>query len=505
MPEQSSPTIIHLLQKASERTPDKTALIDGKRTLTYSQYFKCVMHFVGELNALGVSEQRVAVLCANSLDMVIALFAVQAAGAQVVPLNPLYTASELHNILSDAEPTLVIFDEELSDDVEPLLTDLNIKHKIVLGSNTGRHLDEKKDKQASEVQLPDPNALTILQYTGGTTGLSKGVNITHTQTITNIRQRNSLIPLEEDKEIVLCVMPLFHVFASSMCLYAAVYARATLVIERKFHPQSALQALQQHRVTVLPAAPTVLISLMGHEDFDKTDFSSLKLCFSGAAPLPEETLKQWQNSTGTKILEGYGQTESGPVLSFNPLHGLNKSGSVGIPVPDTDIQIVDLEMGKSILPENTPGEIRAFGPQIMSGYRNRPEETKEALRDGWLYTGDIGCLDEDGYLYILDRKKDMIIVGGYNVYPREIDELLLAHDDIVETATVGASDSYYGERVISYVVLSENTKVSSENLREYCGKHLAKFKVPSEIIITESLPKTPVGKIDKKAIRALKS
>ena len=340
-----------------------------------------------------------------------------------------------------------------------------------------------------------------MQYTGGTTGYPKGVKVTHRQMSVNISQREAILPTEPDHEIIVCVMPLFHVFAVSMCLHLAAYCRGRLVILSRYHPAELCDVMAAEKVTILPAGPTVYSGLLNFDGFKTTDLSALKWCYSGSAPLPEETLRRWEDATGCFILEGYGQTEAGPVLTYNPAIGVKKPGSVGVPLIHTDVQTVDLETGETILPAGKLGEIRARGPQIMAGYRNLPEETAKTLRDGWLYTGDIGEFDADGYLFIRDRKKDMAIVGGYNVFPREIDEVLYTHPAVAEAAAIGVPDDYYGETIKAWVTLKAGKATTEQELLDFCAANLAKYKVPKSIVIVETIPKTTVGKIDKMALR----
>jgi long-chain acyl-CoA synthetase len=298
------------------------------------------------------------------------------------------------------------------------------------------------------------------------------------------------------------MMPLFHVFAVAMCLHLSAYCGGRLVIMPRYRPDAVLDLIAAEKITRLPAGPTVFIGLLNHGRFAATDFSSLRTAYSDSAPLPEETLRQWSARTGTPILEGFGQTEAGPVLTYVREGSPFKVGSVGPALPQTTIEIVDTETGTKVLGVGEIGEIRARGPQIMSGYRNRPKETAEALRDGYLYTGDIGELDADGYLYIRDRKKDMVIVGGYNVYPREVDEVLFAHPAVKEAASTGTPDGYYGETVRAFVVLNNGARITSQELIDHCKKNLAPYKVPSQIYLVDALPRTTVGKIDKLALRA---
>jgi long-chain acyl-CoA synthetase len=400
--------------------------------------------------------ERIATVQGNSIEACVAMFGVLASGAQLVPINPLYTKREVDEIVADAEPAAVISG--------PFAM-----------------------KSAAARRLPNPQDLALLQYTGGTTGKSKGVNLTHRAIATNVAQREALLPTKMDAERVLCAMPLFHSYGMAMGLFLAANCRGTLVIMERYRPDDLLRIVQEERITLFPGSPTIFTGLLGHADFPRTDWSTVHTCYSGSAALPEETLRRWEQAVGAPVYEGYGQTEAGPVLTFNAVGKTRKPGSVGIPVPDTDIRIVE-------------GEVVARGPQIMQGYRNRPQETAEALRDGWLHTGDMGELDADGYLYIRGRKKDMVIVGGYNVYPREVEEVLITHPAVAEAAVVGGPDAYRGECLHAYVALTK--AATTDDLLAYCGERLAKYKVPATLEVLEALPKTSVGKLDKLPLKA---
>jgi long-chain acyl-CoA synthetase len=441
--------------------------------LTYLQYANSAGAFANELIALGAKGGRVATLLPNSSEACIAMFGAWAAGAQLVPLNPLYTLRELEAILEDADAAALVIDERL-----PVPQDAPPK---VLQLGPGFSVSSK-----SQLTLPDPDSLALLQYTGGTTGKAKGVNLTHRAIATNVAQREGLLPTSLDRERILCVMPLFHSYAMAMGLFLAANCRGTLVILERYKPETLLAAIERERITLFPGSPTLFTSLLAHPDFARTDWSSVHTCYSGSAPLSEETLKRWQQAVGAPVYEGYGQTEAGPVLSFNPARGITKPGSVGIPVPDTEIRIVE-------------GEIVARGPQIMQGYRNRPQETAEALREGWLHTGDMGELDADGYLYVRGRKKDMVIVGGYNVYPREVEEVLCRHPAVAEAAVVGGPDPYWGECLHAYVVLRQ--RIDEASLLEHCRANLAKYKIPATLEILDALPRTSINKPDKLALK----
>jgi long-chain acyl-CoA synthetase len=473
-----APSVVHLLHEAARNAPDRPALTCDGETLNYAHYAGLVAGLARRLRERGAAGGRVAVVLSNSIDAAVALFAAQAAGAQVVPVNPSYTARELEQIFSDATPCVTLTND---DRLDPAWKDLGA--------------------DALAGFLPDPDPLALLQYTGGTTGRPKGVDIRHRQVTTNIAQRELRLPTRHGRETVLCVMPLFHVFAQAMCLYLAVRAMSRLVILPRYKPEAVMDAITTERITILPAGPTIFTGLLQSADFSALDFSALHACYSGSAPLPEEIPKRWHEVTGSFIYEGYGQTEAGPVLTYIGPETARKAGSVGLPLAGTQIEIVDLADPSKVLPRNTRGEIRARGPQIMSGYRNRPDETAAALADGWLHTGDIGELDDDGYLFIRDRKKDLVIVGGYNVYPREVDEVLYRHPDVAEAAAFGRPDSFYGEVIVAAVVLRDGCGTTAEELIAHCRANLAPYKVPRVITLTNALPKTAAGKIDKVALR----
>jgi long-chain acyl-CoA synthetase len=440
-----------MLAAAAAANPQGEALVCGDRRVTYGEYFSYVCGLSTELQG-----ERVATLLPNSIETCVAMFGVMASGAQLVPLNPLYTKREIDEIVADAEPAAL-----LSRTVE-------LKH-------------------GGKRQLPNPDSLALLQYTGGTTGKAKGVNLTHRSIAINVAQRETLLPTAMDRERILCVMPLFHSYAMAMGLFLAANCRGTLIIVERYKPETVLELIERERITIFPGSPTLFTGLMAHPDFGKTNWSTVHTCYSGSAALPEETLNRWERAVGAPVFEGYGQTEAGPVLTFNTAHLGKKIGSVGKPGPLTEIRIED-------------GEVLARGPQIMQGYRNRPQETAEALKDGWLHTGDMGEIDADGFLYIRDRKKDMVIVGGYNVYPREVEEVLISHPAVAEAAVVGGPDAYRGECLHGYVSL--RNKVEKEELLQYCKERLAPYKIPTTLEILDALPKTSVNKLDKLSLKA---
>ncbi|MGE0565543.1 MAG: AMP-binding protein [Pseudolabrys sp.] len=494
------PTVLHMLADAADRAPRHLALRCGDERLDYRDYVSCVAGLARELGDM--RGERVALVMTNSIDAAIATFGIWAAGAQAVPLNPAYTTHELRDIVADAAPTIIVCDAAAKDALEPIAAKCGTARVIAVGP--AARLNRWAGEGLALKDFPQPDDLAILQYTGGTTGRAKGVNLTHAAISTNVSQREALLPSGDDERILI-VTPMYHSYAIAMGLLLAPYCRGTLSILARYRPDDTLRIIVDHRIRLFAGSPTLFVGLMAHEAFATTDFSSLGLCFSGSAALPEETLRRWESATGCPVCEGYGQSEAGPVLTFNPRQGARKIGSVGVAAPGTEVEIVDLETGTRKLATGEAGEIRARGPQIMAGYRNRPDETAEALRGGWLHTGDIGAFDADGYLFVRGRKKDMAIVGGFNVYPREVEEALCAHPAVAEAAVIGVPDSYRGEALVAYVVLRGTGGVDAQTLEAALASRLTRYKIPHDYRFCAELPKTAVGKIDKVALKAAHS
>jgi long-chain acyl-CoA synthetase len=498
-------TVVDLLLEAARERPDTVALVCGEERIDYAGYARSVRSLASELRAASGSGDRIATLLPNSLDACIAHFAVLASGRQLVPLNPDHTARELEFELRDSMPSVVIADPALHQALEAASRALGTT-VLWVGAGARRLADAAAFPAApAAAPLPplEPAALALLQYTGGTSGRPKGVDLSHRALRINVAQREAVLPTRDDGERILCTMPLFHSYGMAMGLYLAARCRGTLVILAAYRREALFDAIERHAITIFPGSPTIYAGLLDHPRFESVDWSSLHTCYSGASALPIALLERWQKAVGVPILEGYGQTEAGPVLSYNRASAPIKAGSVGRPLPATRIEIVDIETGTQVLAPHGLGEIRARGPQLMQGYRNRPEETAEALRDGWLYTGDIGELDEDGCLFIRDRKKDMAIVGGYNVYPREVEEVLLAHPSVHEAAVIGVPDGYRGEVLHAFVVLRSDARATGpEALLAHCEAQLVRYKRPARLLLVDGLPKTSVNKTDKKALRA---
>ena len=438
-----------------------------------------------------------ATLLGNSDLACVLTLALQMAGCQHVPLNPLYTARELDFILRDAQPALLIADEASSALAAPLAAAQGIR---LLDGATARAWTIPSDETPAAAPAGDADAPALLQYTGGTTGQPKGVILSRAAIATNVFQREAVLPTRHGAETVLCAMPLFHSYGMAMGLFLAASAAATLVVLPRYRPDDVFDAVARARVTLFPGSPTIYAGLMAHARFTQTDWSSVRVRYSGSAPLAEETLRRWEAAVGAPIYEGYGQTEAGPILTYNGPQG-SRAGSVGRPVPGTEVEVVDLETGAKPCSRPARRDPRAR-PADHARLSGAPEATAESLRDGWLYTGDIGEFAEDGFLYIRDRKKDLVIVGGYNVYPREVDEVLYLHADVAQAAAVGWPDSYRGEVIRAFVVLRPGASADEAALLAHCQANLARYKVPAVIEILDALPCTSANKVDKKALRA---
>ena len=471
--------------------------------MTYRQYAGAVAAMARRFTAYGVADERIAVMMSNSLETVVALLGGMAAGAQVCPVNPNFTERELKPILADIDATVLVCDPNSAARAQDLATKAGIKNVLRMGAG-GLALDDLLADATTLASFPTSEQPAAMFFTGGTTGMPKGAEHEHSNLMAFCSGVAKSWPLEIDHHRILNVAPLFHVWGFCFTFVFPVYIRAFMDLMRAYHPAQVLEEFQKRKITIFAGGPAALyMGLRANENFARTNFSSLEYCLSGGAPCPEELTRFWEQATGSPIIEGLGMSEGAPIAN-NPLQGVRKPASVGTVPEGTDVQIVDLETGTRVLPAGERGEIRVRGPQFAKRYRNRPDETKAAIRDGWLYTGDIGLFDEDGYLFVVDRKKEMIIVGGYNVYPREIDEILFKHPAILEAATVGVSDSFSGEAVKAFVVLKPGASLDVGGLLDYCRENLVKYKIPKHVEFVAALPRSGVGKIDKLALKGLR-
>jgi len=523
-----------ILGRTAGKFPDKMALLFEGYKVTYRELNDMVNRFAAVLHAFGVRKgDSIAILLPNVIPCVVAYYAILKIGGIVVMNNPLYTDRELEYQFNDSGSKFLITLDLLGNRMIDLRPKTNIEH--IIYTSIGDYLPfpknllfplvAKKKNLAADVKPFEnvhkwkdvlakstgnpPNVellfddIAMYQYTGGTTGVSKGVMLTHANLSKQVQQIGAWFPTFDSNEIMLGALPFFHVFGLTTAMNLAIYLGWGDILVPKPQPEQLIQAIKKFKPTFAPLVPTMYIGILNHPHIDKIDLTSIKGCFSGSAPLPVEVIRDFQNKTGAVIVEGYGLTESSPVTHVNPYAGgKRKVGSIGVPIPDTHCRVVDLNDGETDLPIGEPGELLVKGPQVMKGYRNNAEETAATLTDGWLHTGDISRMDEDGYFYIVDRKKDMILSGGLNVYPRDIEEVLYENPKVREAAAIGIPHPTRGESVKVFVALKEGATTTQEELIEYCKDKMAKYKLPTEIEFRKELPKTNVGKILKKELKA---
>ncbi|MDR2189535.1 MAG: AMP-binding protein [Azonexus sp.] len=496
------PSVVHMLVDAAAKAPGHEALVCEDVRLNYEEYLRCVLGFAAELRREGVKGGRVAIVLGNSVDICIALLGAQMVGAQVALLNPLLTEYELLPLLTDIDAAAIIYTADKKALIEPLADRLGVHCRHCLAADAQTLTRWRSTSATADADdLPAQESLALLLYTGGTTGVPKGVDLTHSALAHGVAQLNSLIPARPDQERLLCATPLCHIYSIFVGLNNMLYRRGTLVILPRYSADGVLDAMAAEAITILAGGPTMLVGLLANESLPQRRFPHLRFSYSGASALPAETLHRFERATGAPVLEGYGQTETGGGVVFNPLEGEHKPGSVGVPLVGVEVEIVDTALGTEVLPTGEAGEIRLRGPQLMRGYRGLPEETAAVWRNGWLYTTDIGYFDSDGYLYISDRKKDMVIVSGFNVYPRAVEEVLYQHPDIIEASVIGVGDAYQGEALKAFVTVRPGKQLSADEITRHCRSHLAPYKVPRQIEFVDALPKTAVGKIDKMRLR----
>ncbi len=496
-------TIVDAFIYAVKNTGDAKALIFEDKELTYHQYGKNATGIAAELASIGVKKgDRVAISAATSADVPQLIFGILTAGGQVVMINPLYTAREVEPLLDISEPKYIFCDSSAIEVGAALAAGKNIG-LIDISQGLDSWLDTPENKLPIEfpADLPKAEDPALILFTGGTTGISKGVPHTHAEIIAAMEISDQTWPFEPESEIVLNVPPLFHIVGHYHGVYQTVYRRVAVIFLPRFHPDEVFEAFKNHPITVfIIGVATAYSALMKHPEFDKVDFSGVKYCAGGGAPLAVKTREEWESRTGVPALEGYGMTEGAPYCS-NSFRKPGKDLSAGRILDGVELQIVDVETGNTELPTGESGEIRVRGPHVTKGYLNDKEATETAFRESWLYTGDIAYKDQDGFIFIVDRSKDMALVSGFNVFPREIDEVLIAHPKILEAAVVGIPDDYRGEIIKAYVVVRDGETLDEAGILDYCGDNLVKYKVPTVVEFLDALPKTPVGKIDKKQLK----
>lgn len=528
-------TLPRFLKRSAREFPDVMAVQFQGFSMNYRELDAMVDRFSSRLLAFGVNPgDRVAILLPNTIPCIVAYYSILRIGAVAVMNCPLYSDRELLHQFSDSGARLLITLDLLGNRMIDLREKTDIKEIII--TSIGDYLpfpqnylfplvakrkklsaevkdaddlfyweDILQDNDGGDVEFPakfkDP---AMYQYTGGTTGRAKGVVLTHGNMSMQVQQVASWFPnFKRGAETLLGALPFFHVFGLSAAMNFAVYMAWGNILVPKPEPQKLLQTIKKYRPTFGPLVPTMYIGMINHPDIERTDMTCFKGFFSGSAPLPLEVLREFERITGAVIVEGYGLTESSPITHINPFDGTRKPGSIGIPLSDTDCKIVDVVDSDKVLDYGQPGELLIKGPQIMAGYLGLEEETSRVLEDGWLRTGDIATMDNDGYFFIVDRIKDMILSGGYNVFPREIDEVLFQHPGVKEVSSVGVPHPTRGEQIKSFVVRVEGGDVTEKELLEYCSLNLAKYKLPTMFEFLDELPKTIVGKVLRTELRKI--
>lgn len=514
-----------ILRIAAVEVPDSIATAFQGAHLTFAQIKERADKMATALVRLGIEQgDRVGIMLPNSPQYMIAAFAVLRLGAIVVNVNPLYTPREVAVVAKDSEMRLLLTLDTLAP--IPLAVKEQTKIENIIITSIGEYSAEATETAVvagtlrmadliNDVDAPDlPSVdidsqdVAVLQYTGGTTGTPKGAMLTHYSIFSNIIQaecwRQGYTKRGEDTYLL--VIPFFHIYGFTVGMLEGVWRGARQVLIPKYDVEALLRAIRDYRPTYFPAVPTIYISLLNHPQAKEYGIDKIRTFNSGSAPLPIEVIEQFERLTGGTLNEGYGLSEASPVTHSTPMLARRKVGSIGLPFPDTDIKIVDIETGKIEMPVGEEGELCINAPQVMKGYWNRPEETAIALRKDdngktWLYTGDVARMDSEGYTFIVQRKKDMILVSGFNVYPSEVEQVLYTHPAVLEVAVIGIPDSYRGEAIKACVVLKPNQTATEKELREHCKKDLTDYKIPKKIEFRENLPKTAVGKILHRVLR----
>ncbi|MGN7387155.1 fatty acid--CoA ligase family protein [Sporosarcina sp. SAFN-015] len=510
--------LVTQVYETSKLQPGKTAYHFMGKDTSYAEFDQSVSMFASALQELGIEKgDHIALLLGNTPHFLISLYATMRIGATAIPINPIYSPDEISYILHNSDAKAVIAIDQMLPLVEKSATLFpSIGHYIVceMSAEAGAKVAALSDKAKAKVKLfseliitgrpnlepisVDENETAVILYTSGTTGHPKGAMLTHKNLYSNARDVADYLGFSEDDRVV-ATLPVFHVFALTVVVNAPLLKGATIVLVPRFSPADVFQTIKEQRATVFAGVPTMYNFLYQFPEGDPADFSTIRLAISGGSSLPVALLHNFENKFNVKVSEGYGLSEASPVTTFNPFDRERVPGSIGTNIVNVVNKVVD-EFGDEV-PVGEVGELIVQGPNVMKGYYKMPEETAAAIRDGWLYTGDLARQDENGYFYIVDRKKDLIIVGGYNVYPREVEEVLFTHDDIVEAAVIGVPDPDFGEEVQAFVVLKKGAKADEEKLKAFCGNRLAKYKVPKTIEFLDELPKNTTGKILRRSLK----
>ncbi len=514
--------LYQILELTCVKYDEQVATIFFDQKMTYGQLRDHVRRMATALKGMGVSKgDRVALMLPNSPQFIISYYGVLEAGGVVTNISPLHVEREIEYELNDSGSETIIYLDLFHSRIQAVQENTPLKRKIATSitdymetptqvmaekdQNTYffREVIEDSTPDAPDIEINPQEDLAALQYTGGTTGIPKGVMLTHYNLLANAFQCAAWGKefTERGNDVYLDVIPFFHSYGQTVGMNTAILNAASMILIPQFEINMLLQAIQKHRPNFFPGVPTLYVAILNHPDALQYGVDRIRLCNSGSAPLPLEVHRQFSRISGGIFCEGYGLSEASPVTHSNPIMGMKKIGSVGIPFPDTDAKIVDVDTGTEEMGIGEPGELLVRGPQVMKGYWNKPEETDLVLKDGWLFTGDICTMDEDGYFYVVDRKKDMIIAGGFNIYPREIDEVLFEHPKVQEAVAVGIPDEYRGETVKAYIVLKPGMTATEEEIISFCRERLASYKAPRMVEFRDSLPKSLVGKVLRRILR----
>ncbi|WP_347489802.1 long-chain fatty acid--CoA ligase [Desulfoscipio sp. XC116] len=505
--------VFQFLTDSALEFPENDAIIFADKHTSFGELDLYTNRFARFLQDNGVQKgDRVAILAPNCHQNVISFFGALKIGAVVVQNNPMYVERELEHQLNDSGSETLVCLADLYPKIKNIRSNVNLKNIITFNIDDSPVLtgDDTVDLQTIlsscssdyRQELVGPGDLALLQYTGGTTGVSKGCMLTHRNLVANVLQTAEVLGKNYRRwnDYVIGVLPLFHVYGLTCIMNMSVYMGVTMILFPRFDPKTVIEAIDGYKVGVFFASPTMLIAINSYKEIGNYNLRCLHTCISGSAPLPNEVKEAFFKLTGVEVVEGYGLSEASPVTHSNPVNGKVKIGSIGLPIPDTDMRIVDINTGGECSAKQT-GELWVRGPQVMSSYWNRPDETANVLENGWLKTGDVVEVDEEGYVYIVSRKKDVIIASGYNIYPVEVEDVLFAHPKVQEAVVIGIPDAYRGESVKAVIVLKDGENATPEEVIAYCRTKLAAYKVPRQVEFRDVLPKSAVGKILRRVLR----
>jgi long-chain acyl-CoA synthetase len=514
-----SKSLNDLLDQTVSKYGDNTAITFYGRTWSYKELKQMSEVFAGALYGNGFEKgNRLAIMLPNCPQYLFSLFGTLRTGGVVVQVNPMYVARELEYLLLDSEATHIVILADLYPIFKQIRKSVATQKAIVVALKPESDIELDEDdvrfetflqtmkQPAPKIDIDPKEDIAVLQYTGGTTGVSKGVMLTHYNFISNIEQTYDFMfrTLENKPEnaSIINILPLFHIFSLTCCNFLAISHGGNQILIPRFEMAEVLEIVKKEEPFQFAGVPTMYVGINQVGQYEAFGLDKINHFISGGSSLPVEALEAFERGTGKQVCEGFGLSEASPVTHFNPSFRERKAGSIGIPLPSTNAKIIrETDTGFEEVPVGEVGELIIQGPQVMKGYWRKPEETKEALRNGWLFTGDLARMDEDGYFYIVDRKKDMIIAGGYNIYPREIEEVIYQFEGVQEVIVLGVPDEYRGETVKAFITPKQNAALDQKDIIAFCQKQLAAYKVPKEVEFREELPKSAVGKLLKRKLR----